>query len=183
MCQSADMGLATPSRDARKPTPPPNAKRPLGRGNTWSTISVAVRSLPVLVRAMIRPRVSRALREKLMLEVTSVNACGYCQWGHTYLALTQGVPLDEINQIFSRQNRGLSARDAEEAAAILFAQHYAECREDYESGSMEDLRRYYTQAQATEVLAYLRAITLGNLAGNTVAALVSRLRRARRADR
>jgi AhpD family alkylhydroperoxidase len=175
------MHLAMSSRDARKPTP--DAKRTLGRGNTWTTISVALASLPVLVRALARPMIPGALREKLMLEVTSVNDCGYCQWGHTYLALAQGVPLEEINQIFSSQNEGLSARDPGEAAAILFAQHYAECREDYDSGAMEDLRRYYTQAQATEILAYLRAITLGNLTGNTLAALAGRLRRPRRADR
>ena len=175
------MDLATPSRDARKPTPAPGAKRTLGRGNTWTTISVALASLPVLVRALVRPMIPRALREKLMLEVTSVNECGYCQWGHTYLALAQGVPLEEINQIFSSQNEDLSARDAGEAAAILFAQHYAECREDYDSGAMEDLRHYYTQAQATEILAYLRAITLGNLTGNSVDALVGRLRRPRHA--
>ena len=62
-----------------------------------------------------------------------------------------------------------------EAAAILFAQHYAERREEFDPAAMDDLRRYYTEAQCTEILAYLRAITLGNLTGNTLDALLGRL--------
>ena len=87
------------------------------------------------------------------------------------------MPLEEINQIFGCQDEALSARDEAEAAAILFAQHYAERREEFDPVAMEDLRRYYTQAQATEILAYLRAITLGNLTGNTLDALLARLHR------
>ena len=45
---------------------------------------------------------------------------------------------------------------------------------------MEDLRRYYTPAQATEIVAYLRAITLGNLTGNALDALLERLNLRRR---
>ena len=160
--------------------PEPGAKRGLDRGNAWPVIAVAVSSLPTLIRALIRPTVPRALREKLMLEVTAVNECRYCQWGHTYLAVSQGVPLEEINQIFSGQDEALSARDEAEAAAILFAQHYAERREEYDPAAMEDLRRYYTPAQATEIVAYLRAITLGNLTGNALDALLERLNLRRR---
>ena len=76
VCQSADMGLATPSRDARKPTPRPDAS---GR---WAAETRGPRSFRwpyvPLSRSvgprLIRPSISRALREKLMLEVTSVNA-------------------------------------------------------------------------------------------------------------
>ena len=169
------MSLTTPERSAPAPTPRPGAKRGLSNENAWRVVAVALASLPVLIPALVRPKTSRALREKLMLEVTSVNECSYCQWGHTYLAIAQGVPLEEINQIFGLQDMALSARDEAEAAAILFAQHYAERREDFDPVAMEDLRRYYTQPQATEILAYLRAITLGNLTGNSLEALLSRL--------
>ena len=115
-----------------------------------------------------------------MLEVTAVNECRYCQWGHTYLAVSQGVPLEEINQIFGGQDEALFARDEAEAAAILFAQHYAERREEYDHAAMADLRRHYTPAQATEIVAYLRAITLGNLTGNAMDDLLERRKRRRR---
>ena len=155
--------------------PGPARKRGLDRTNAGRVIVVAVRALPALIQALLRPKVPRTLREKLMLEVTAVNECRYCEWGHTYLAVAQGVPLEEINQIFSGQDEALCARDEAEAAAILFAQHYAERREDYDPVAMKDLLSYYTPAQATEILAYLRAITLGNLTGNALDALLERL--------
>ncbi len=169
------MALRMRAGNATEKTPSPGAKRTLGRGTTWRTIAPALVSLPALIRGLTRPTISGSLREKLMLEVSSVNECGYCQWGHTYLALSQGVPLEEINQIFNSQNQDLSARDASEAAAILFAQHYAERLEAYDDDAMADLRKYYTEKQATEILAYLRAITLGNLTGNTLDGVLERL--------
>ena len=169
MTSTTDM----PARPARKP--PGTGKRTLTRENWWKALSAALASVPVLLRALIRPRIPRALREKIMLEVTAVNECGYCQWGHTHLALAQGVPLEEINQIFGYQNASLAARNTAEATAILFAQHYAERREGFDPESMENLRTCYNEAQAAEILAYLRAITLGNLAGNTLDALLDRL--------
>ncbi len=177
------MGSSRQPAETPQRVPGPGAKRGLGRANAWRIISTAVASSPVLVRALIRPTVSRALREKLMLEVSAVNDCRYCQWGHTYLAVSQGVPLEEINQIFGYQNEALRARDAAEAAAILFAQHYAERLEEYDPAAMVDLRQYYSQAQCTEILAYLRAITLGNLTGNSLDVIVGHWSPRRRARR
>jgi len=53
---------------------------------------------PVLVRALNRPRISPALREQIMLAVTSVNDCRYCNWGHAALALRHGVDLAALRQ-------------------------------------------------------------------------------------
>ena len=116
------------------------AKRTLTRDNVLKTTADVVASAPVLVRALVRPRIPRALREKIMLEVTAVNDCRYCKWGHTHLAIAQGVPLEEINQIFGYQNESLAARDTAEAAAILFAQHYAENLGQFDPESIESLR-------------------------------------------
>jgi AhpD family alkylhydroperoxidase len=133
-----------------------------------------VASLPVFIQALIRPKTSRALREKLMLEVTSVNDCRYCQWGHTHWAMAHGVPLEEVNQILGQQIESLQAKNPAEAAAILFAQHYAENLDRFDPESIENLRKYYSDDQVAEILAYVRAITLGSLTGNTVDALLGR---------
>ena len=159
------------------------AKRTLTRDNVLETTTDVVASAPVLVRALVRPKIPRALREKIMLEVTAVNDCRYCQWGHTHLAIAQGVPLEEINQIFGYQNESLAARDTAEAAAILFAQHYAENLGRFDPESIQNLRTYYDDAQVAEILAYVRAITLGNLTGNTVDAVLDRFRRHGDAER
>ncbi len=158
------------------PTPPGNAKRTLTRENVVKTFTDVVASAPVLVRALVKPRIPRSLREKIMLEVSAVNDCQLCQWGHTHLAIAQGVSLEEINRIFGYQNESLEARDTAEAAAILFAQYYAENPDRYDPESIEDLRPYYSDAQIAEILAYVRAITLGNLTGNTLDLLARRLR-------
>ncbi len=111
-------GAATP------PGPPPDAKRMLTRQNLLRTIGDVVVSAPALLPALVRPKTSHALREKIMLAVSSVNECGYCQWGHSQLASVQGVSLEEINEILGFQS--LEAATSSEAAAILFAQSYAE---------------------------------------------------------
>ena len=111
-----------------------------------------------------------------MLGVTSVNDCRYCKWGHTHWAMAHGVSLDEVNQILGHETEALKALDPAEAAAILFAQHYAEHHDQIDPESIENLRKYYSDAQIDEIIAYIRAITLGNLAGNTVDAFLGRFR-------
>jgi AhpD family alkylhydroperoxidase len=80
-----------------RPKPPRRAKRTLTAGNCFRTVANVVASGPVLLAALVRPKTSAALREKVMLGVTSVTDCRYCQWGHTHWAMAHGVPLDEIN--------------------------------------------------------------------------------------
>ncbi|MGA8050132.1 MAG: carboxymuconolactone decarboxylase family protein [Burkholderiales bacterium] len=158
-------------------------KRTLTRANFLRTVADAAASAPVLLGALVRPRISAALREKVMLGVTSVTDCRYCQWGHSHWAMAHGVPLEEVNQILGQQIESLQARDPAEAAAILFAQYYAENLDRLDPQSIEDLRRYYSDAQLAEILAYVRAITLGSLAGNTLDAFLDGFRRDRRASK
>ena len=146
--------------------------------NLLRTVANFVTSLPIIVRAwpLRSPKTSAALREKVMLGVTSINDCRYCEWGHTHWARANGVPLEEVNQILGLQIESLEARNPAEAAAILFAQHYAEHRDQFDPESIENLRKHYSDAQVDEILAYVRAITLGNLTGNTVDAFLDRFR-------
>jgi AhpD family alkylhydroperoxidase len=157
-----------------------NAKRTLTTQNFLSTVANVVLSAPVLLSALIRPKTSAALREKVMLGVTSVTDCRYCQWGHSHWAMAHGVPLEEVNQILSQQVESLRAQNPAEAEAILFAQHYAENLEQFDPAATEDLLRYYTDGQVAEILAYVRAVTLGSLTGNTLDAILDRFRRDRR---
>ena len=98
-----------------------------------------------------------------MLGVTSINDCGYCSWGHTHWAMAHGVTLEEVNQILGLQTESMAAKSPADAAAILFAQHYAEHRDQFDPEAIENLRRHYDDAQVAEILAYVRAITLGSL--------------------
>ena len=91
--------------------------------------------------------------------------------------MANGVSLEEVNQILGQQTEALQAKAPAEAAAILFAQHYAEHMEQFDPAAIDNRRTHYSDAQVTEILAYVRTITLGGLTGNTLDALFGRLRR------
>jgi AhpD family alkylhydroperoxidase len=177
--------LAKETADDRRPeedagAPPQRAgkaKRTLTRDNVLRTVANVVASAPVLLSALVRPTTSAALREKVMLGVTSINDCRLCTWGHSHWAMANGVPLDEVNQILGLQTELLEAKSPAEAAAILFAQHYAENLDRIDPQSIESLRTHYSDAQVAEILAYVRVITLGSLTGNTLEAVLDRFRR------
>jgi AhpD family alkylhydroperoxidase len=158
---------------------PRKAKRTLGFDNLFGVLGAVLASSPVLLRALFRPKTSAALREMVMLGVTSVTDCRYCAWGHGHWAMAQGVSLEEVNQILGQQNEALQARAPAEAAAILFAQHYGEHLEQFDPAAIDNLRTHYSDAQVAEILAYVRTITLGGLTGNTLDAWLDRLRGAR----
>ncbi|WP_457091801.1 carboxymuconolactone decarboxylase family protein [Microvirga sp. P5_D2] len=93
-----------PGRDASPPSKRPEvAKRMLTPRNFLRTVGNVMASGPILLSALVRPKTSPALREKVMLGVTSVTDCRYCQWGHTHWAMAHGVPLEEVNQILGHQ--------------------------------------------------------------------------------
>jgi AhpD family alkylhydroperoxidase len=168
--QAPDVARAAPPQ-------PRKAKRTLGFDNLFKMLAAVLASSPVLLAALFRPKTSAALREKVMLGATSVTDCRYCAWGHGHWAMANGVSLEEVNQILGQQTEALQARAPAEAAAILFAQHYAEHLEQFDPAAIDNLRMHYSDAQVTEILAYVRTITLGGLTGNTLDALFGRLRR------
>lgn len=155
------------------PKPPGKAKRTLTTDNIFRAVADVVASGPVLFEAALHPTITGTLREKLFLAVSSINDCRYCKWGHTHWAMAQGVPLEEVNQILGHQAESLVAKNPGEAAAILFAQHYAEQLDQFDPESIENLRQFYSDAEVAEILAYVRFITLTNLTGNTVDAFLT----------
>lgn len=152
------------------------AKRTFDFDSLFTLLAAVLASSPVLLAALFRPKTSAALREKVMLGATSVTDCRYCAWGHGHWAMANGVSLEEVNQILGQQTASLQAKAPAEAAAILFAQHYAEQLEQFDPAAIANLRLHYSDAHAAEILAYGRTITLGGLAGNTLDALLNRLR-------
>jgi AhpD family alkylhydroperoxidase len=155
---------------------PAKVKRTFTPANILETVANMVISFPVLIRSVFRPKTSKRLREKIMLGVTAINDCRYCAWGHAHWAFSQGVPLEEINQILSNQDDSLKANDPAEAAAILFGQYYAEQLDDIDPDAMKNLRNFFSPAQVREIVGYVYFITFTNLSGNTVDALLDRIR-------
>jgi len=118
-------------------------------------------------------RISKAFSERIMLAVTQVNGCRYCDFGHARMALQVGVTQAEIDAL--RQGN-LEALPEEEGVALLFAQHYAESQGQPDPAAWQRVVETYGADRAQDILAYIRMITIGNLYGNTFDALLSRLR-------
>ncbi len=142
-------------------------------GFVGDSLAVLVR-LPLILRARLRRRVSKAFEEKLMLAVTAVNGCRYCSWYHAREAARCRVPRDEIASLLA----GAIDRPVggDEASALLFAQHYAESDRRPDPEAIARLREVYGGVVADEIFLILRIISLGNLAGNTFRSFVERVR-------
>jgi AhpD family alkylhydroperoxidase len=117
-------------------------------------------------------RVSRAFAEKIMMAVTAVNGCRYCAWFHTKLALQEGVPPEEIQQILGKEVDDFTE---DEAVALAFAQHWAEMAGHPDPEAERRFRDYYGPQISADILNWMRMINTGNLLGNTWDAILWRL--------
>ena len=131
-----------------------------------------MRHIPDTHAAVHGGRVSKTFAEKIMLAVTQVNNCRYCNYHHTRQALKAGVSEEEIKRLAKVE---LGDFPEEEAVALMFAQHYAESGGQPEPAAWARLVDYYGEQTARDILAYIRMIMMGNLLGNTFEAIVYRL--------
>jgi AhpD family alkylhydroperoxidase len=117
-------------------------------------------------------RVSRAFAEKVMLAVTQVTGCRYCAYGHTRMALKEGVAPEEIERIMAAE---LGDFPEEEAVALAFAQHWAETAGKTDPEAERRFLEYYGPVVSSDILNWMRMIHMGNLMGNTLDAVLYRL--------
>jgi AhpD family alkylhydroperoxidase len=129
---------------------------------------------PLSIRgAMKSERINPQFRERIMLAVTSVNGCIYCEWGHTRKALEYGCTEEEIKEIFRNDFRSC---DPEETVALAFAQHYANTEGHPTAESCNKLIEQYGEQKANDIKLFIQMITFGNLLGNTIEAFESRFK-------
>lgn len=117
-------------------------------------------------------RVSRIFAEHIMLVITSVNGCIYCEWGHTKFALKEGSTSEEISAVLAFNFGKLPP---EEHVGLLFAQHYAKTLGHPSKVSLHRLVKEYGLEMSQDIISYCEMITMGNLLGNSVSAFISRL--------
>jgi AhpD family alkylhydroperoxidase len=107
---------------------------------------------------------SPAFQERLMLAVISVEACRYCSYFHSKLALKGGISQEEIGKLLSGDFQDCPE---EESIAILYAQHWAESDAHPDPEAVRKLQEIYGPEKAETIHLMLRMIRLGNLLGNT----------------
>lgn len=128
-------------------------------------------NLPALLDAYRRWQSDWSFAEKIMLAVTSVNRCRYCQWLHTDLATASGAESDQLMQILSHETGSVSDY---EKPAICYAYHYAETERNPKPEMVEEIKEFYGEQKAADIDLFIRFIFFGNLSGNTFDALISR---------
>ena len=100
--------------------------------------------------------------ERIMLAVTEVNGCAICSYAHTKMALEAGMSNEEIQNMLSGVFDNVPT---EEMAAIIFAQHYADCRGNPSQESWEQIVELYSSSKAKGILGAIRMIMIGNTYG------------------
>lgn len=132
----------------------------------------AAASLGAMWAAQKNDTVSKAFQERIMLAVTQVNDCRYCNYVHTKIALKAGVSREEIQDLL---NGEMDNVPQEEAVALLFAEHYAESAGHYDPAAFQCVVDTYGGETSGQILAVIRTIMVGNVYGIMVEALKNRL--------
>ena len=107
--------------------------------------------------------INRPFIERIMMAVTQVNGCRYCSYFHTKVALKAGMEQKEIDKALLGD---FDDAPEEELAALFFAQHYAEKAGEPDEEALNCLINEYGQRKSNAILAYIRAIMIGNAWGN-----------------
>ncbi|MFA9391158.1 MAG: carboxymuconolactone decarboxylase family protein [Prolixibacteraceae bacterium] len=117
--------------------------------------------------------VNKAFSEKIMLAVTQVNGCRYCNYMHTKNAIDAGTSEAEINAML---NGELGKIGNDESLALMFAQHYADTDGTPDMETYENFVQHYGKQKAADILSNIRVIMAANIHGIALDALQSRLK-------
>lgn len=117
-------------------------------------------------------QISRQFIERIMIAVTQVNGCRYCSYFHTRVALKAGMNQKEIQKAFAGN---FEDAPEEELTTLYFAQHYAEESGNPAPETVACMINDFGEKKTKAIIAYIRAIMVGNAWGNMVDSLKHRL--------
>ena len=142
-------------------------KRKLGFRDCYSAMVLAYGA------SFRRKKIDPRFEERIMLAVTEVNGCEVCSYAHTRAALKKGFSKEEIESLLRRSPAYVRA---EEAQAILFAQHYADSKGRPDREAYETVVQEYGPETSKDIVAAIQIVMMGNMIGLPLSALMSRLR-------
>lgn len=128
----------------------------------FQIMTLAFRSIPLLVKAKKAGKMNKAFLERIMLAVTEVNGCAMCSYYHTKVALETGFSAEEIRALLGGS---FAEVPEQELSGVLFAQHYADLRGKPSLESWEKIVAEYGETGARGILAVTRMIMMGNAVG------------------
>ena len=98
----------------------------------------------------------------IMLAVTYVNGCKICSYYHTKELLKSGASDEELKSMLDGSFKDLKKEDTK---ALLFAEHYADAKGDYDKESFSKLIDEYGKDMAYGIMATIKLIMFGNISG------------------
>lgn len=120
-------------------------------------------------------RVTPQMREQVMLGVARVNACGFCTYIHQENALEAGVDLDFLGAVAGVERTPDMDDDA--MLAVLWATSRAENNLGPADEALDAVfKERFTEEEQRDLDTVLRGMHMMNLCGNTLEALLWRLR-------
>ncbi len=123
-------------------------------------------------RIRTNPQLTGSFITKLMLAVSGANGGRYSNDACARYARKQGL---EDKQIISLLQGDVSYATVDEAPALFYARHYAETLGRPDPDIAEQLVKHYGQRTADDISHLVQLLMLGNLLGNTLDALISRI--------
>jgi AhpD family alkylhydroperoxidase len=148
-------------------------KRTYGFKTFFKDVLKVIKKSSHIKDAMRSERISPQFRERIMLAITAVNGCRYCEWGHTKTALEYGCTEEEINNIMMLD---FGSCNPDEVIALAFAQHYANEEGIYSDETWKKMIEAYGEQKSEDILLFIQMITVGNLLGNTFDGFGSRFK-------
>lgn len=142
----------------------------------FSDISEVIRHPHLAMSALWGTSLTAHFRQRLMLAVTAVHGCRYCSYLHTREALRAGLSQEEVNVLLSGMIENVPA---DEAKAILYAQHWADNSGKPDPEAHANLIQTYGLEKTRVIEMALLLIRIGNLSGNSFDYLLFRLSRGR----
>ena len=128
-------------------------------------LRAVARRLPTLVRVYRRGTIDRALRERVMIAVSEVNACARCTAVHHRWALRAGVTVAELEAIGLSD---LARLDSRSRAGIVYATELATTRfrAPVDPDVMSAVRADLSASDLRAIEAVSRLIAFANLTTN-----------------
>lgn len=149
------------------------SKRVFTPGSLVEILAGIVKSAPSMPGTFTSGRISPAFRERILLAVTSVNRCRYCQWVHSDLAAASGISGEQIATLLGSSTNSVPEN---EKAALLYALHYAETNRNPSPLHRQQLVDTYGPDTAQDIENWIQLIFFANLSGNTFDSFLSRMR-------
>ncbi len=138
----------------------------------YGILAEAIRAMPKLKKEVAAGLLDQPFKERIMLAVTEVNGCAMCSYAHTQMALEAGLSSEEISGLLSGVMHHVPE---DEAAAVLFAQHYADSRGKPSPKAQAVLNQTYGKAKADAITHAIHVIMAGNVYGMAFGSLKGRI--------